>query len=46
LKNDVYKVPQMIDSKIAALKLKSMGIKIDVLTKEQKKYLSSWEIGT
>lgn len=46
LKNDVYKVPQMIDNKIAALKLKSMGIKIDVLTKEQKKYLSSWEIGT
>ncbi|MFH1413349.1 MAG: adenosylhomocysteinase [Candidatus Omnitrophota bacterium] len=46
LRNDVYKVPEAIDSKIAALKLKSMGIKIDALTKEQKKYLSSWEIGT
>jgi len=46
LKNDVYKVPEAIDKKIAALKLKSMGIKIDSLTKEQEKYLSSWEIGT
>ena len=46
LKNDVYKVPDAIDSNIAALKLASMGIKIDVLTDEQKKYLSSWEMGT
>ncbi|MFZ2937750.1 MAG: adenosylhomocysteinase, partial [Candidatus Omnitrophota bacterium] len=42
----VYAVPDDIDKKIADLKLKSMGIKIDVLTQEQKKYLSSWEIGT
>jgi adenosylhomocysteinase len=46
LRKDVYKVPLEIDEKIAALKLKSMGIKIDGLTKEQKKYLSSWELGT
>lgn len=46
LKNDVFKVPEEIDRKIADLKLKSMGIKIDVLTAEQKKYLSSWEQGT
>ena len=46
LKKEVYKVPQAIDKKIADLKLKSMGIKIDLLTKEQKKYLTSWEIGT
>jgi len=46
LKNDVYKVPDAIDSNIAALKLASMGIKIDTLTAEQKKYLSSWEMGT
>jgi len=46
LKKDVYKVPKDIDEKIAALKLRSMGIKIDSLTQEQKKYLSSWEIGT
>ncbi len=46
LKKDVFKVPEDIDQNIAALKLKSMGIKIDVLTKEQAKYLSSWEMGT
>ncbi|MCK9604114.1 MAG: adenosylhomocysteinase [Candidatus Omnitrophica bacterium] len=46
LKKDVYKVPKDIDEGIADLKLKSMGIKIDTLTAEQKKYLSSWEIGT
>ncbi|MDP2924577.1 MAG: adenosylhomocysteinase [Candidatus Omnitrophota bacterium] len=46
LKNDVYKVPEDIDKNIAVLKLKSMGINIDVLTKEQKKYLTSWELGT
>lgn len=46
LKNDVFRVPQGIDKNIAFLKLKSMGIKIDTLTKEQKKYLTSWELGT
>lgn len=46
LEKKVYKVPDEIDSKIATLKLGSMGIKIDTLTKEQKKYLSSWEEGT
>lgn len=46
LENKVYKVPQNIDKSIAQLKLKSMGIKIDVLTEEQKHYLSSWEMGT
>jgi len=46
LENKVYKVPEDIDKKIAYLKLKSMGIKIDILTSEQKKYLSSWELGT
>lgn len=43
---NVFKVPDDIDRDIARLKLKSMGIKIDVLTAEQKKYLSSWEMGT
>lgn len=46
LKKQVYKVPDDIDENIAALKLKSLGIKIDTLTPEQKKYLASWEIGT
>lgn len=42
----VYPVPRDIDEQIAYLKLKSMGIKIDTLTPEQKKYLTSWEAGT
>lgn len=43
---DVYCVPEEIDSNIARLKLKSLGVKIDTLTKEQENYLSSWEYGT
>jgi len=46
LEGDVYKVPQEIDSRIAEMKLKSMGIRKDTLTAEQTKYLSSWESGT
>ena len=46
LKNKVYPVPKDIDEKIAALKLKSMKIAIDILTAEQKEYLSSWDLGT
>ena len=42
----VYSVPEEIDRKIARLKLKSMGVKIDKLTHEQEEYLSSWEMGT
>jgi adenosylhomocysteinase len=42
----VYSVPEDIDRQIASMKLKTMGITIDTLTPEQKKYLSSWEIGT
>ncbi|MDP3012933.1 MAG: adenosylhomocysteinase [Candidatus Subteraquimicrobiales bacterium] len=46
LKKRVYSVPEEIDEEIAFLKLSSMGIEIDSLTEEQKKYLSSWEMGT
>jgi adenosylhomocysteinase len=46
LENDVYSVPQDIDTEIARLKLNAMGVKIDKLTPEQKKYLASWEMGT
>lgn len=46
LEKRVYNVPAEIDKNIAVLKLKSMGIKIDTLTPEQKKYLASWEEGT
>ncbi len=46
LEKRVYRVPEQIDKEIARLKLESMGIKIDTLTPEQKKYLASWEAGT
>jgi adenosylhomocysteinase len=46
LKNQVYPVPAAIDKEIARLKLAAMGIGIDQLTKEQVKYLASWDIGT
>jgi adenosylhomocysteinase len=46
LEKKVYSVPDDIDREIARLKLKAMGVKIDVLTPEQKKYLSSWQEGT
>ena len=46
LEKKVYKVPDFIDKNIAKLKLESLGVKIDSLTKEQEKYLDSWELGT
>ncbi len=42
----VYSVQKEIDEKVAELKLKSMNVTIDELTAEQKKYLSTWEMGT
>jgi len=46
LRNKVYSLPQKLDAEIARLKLNSEGVKIDKLTKEQKKYLNSWTEGT
>lgn len=46
LEPKVYSVPEEIDKEVARLKLDSMGVKVDDLTEEQKKYLSSWEMGT
>jgi len=46
LHKKVYKIPSDIDTRIAALKLKSMGIKYDTLTQEQIEYLKSWSFGT
>jgi adenosylhomocysteinase len=42
----VHPVPQEIDWEVGRLKLISMGITIDKLTKEQRQYLESWEWGT
>ena len=46
LQNEVYPVPKAIDEEIARLKLKSMNVEVEVLTEEQKKYMSSWDLGT
>ncbi|MCI0527196.1 MAG: adenosylhomocysteinase [Nitrospira sp.] len=46
LERRVYPVPHDVDQEIARLKLEAMGIHIDKLTKEQEKYLASWEMGT
>ncbi|MCB2185460.1 MAG: adenosylhomocysteinase [Deltaproteobacteria bacterium] len=46
LGKEVYTVPLNIDQEVARLKLSAMNVKIDTLTAEQEKYLSSWEMGT
>jgi adenosylhomocysteinase len=42
----VHLLPQAVDTEIASLKLRALGISIDTLTPEQLEYLSSWETGT
>ncbi len=42
----VHRTPAVIDREIARLKLETMEIGIDTLTEEQRKYLSSWDLGT
>jgi adenosylhomocysteinase (EC 3.3.1.1) len=44
LKPGVFEIPGSIDRKIAMKKLESMGIRIDSLTEEQERYLSSWNV--
>jgi adenosylhomocysteinase len=46
LERKVYVVPREIDLEIARLKLASMGVEIDSLTREQESYLASWRHGT
>jgi adenosylhomocysteinase len=46
MENKVITLPVELDDEIARLQLDTMGIKIDILTEEQKKYLDSWEEGT
>lgn len=46
LQNKVYGVPEEIDREVARRKLKTMGIRIDKLTREQIKYMKSWKEGT
>ncbi|MEO0253024.1 MAG: adenosylhomocysteinase [candidate division WOR-3 bacterium] len=46
LEKKVYVLPEEIDRRIAILKLKTMGIEIDELKEEQRRYLESWREGT
>ncbi len=46
LKPQVYNVPQELDQMVARTKLKVMGVRIDELTAEQRKYLQGWQEGT
>ena len=46
LERQVYRVPQELDARVAQLKLAAMGIAIDTLTEEQRRYLTSWQEGT
>jgi len=46
LKPDVYDVPKEIDREVARLKLETMGVRIDTMTKEQEAYVRGWSEGT
>jgi len=46
LEPEVYDVPDHLDDLVARLKLETMGIKIDKLSKEQQIYVRSWKEGT
>jgi adenosylhomocysteinase len=42
----VHILPQEVDTEIAGLKLRALGLNIDTLTAEQVEYMTSWEMGT
>ncbi len=46
LEAKVYEVDEVIEKRVANLKLASMGVSIDTLTEEQKNYLDAWQHGT
>lgn len=46
LEPGVHLLPKEVDTEIASLKLRALGLKIDVLTAEQIEYIASWETGT
>jgi len=39
-------VPEAIDREVARLKLAALGITLDEMTEEQKRYAGSWQSGT
>ncbi|MEX2116419.1 MAG: adenosylhomocysteinase [Bacteroidota bacterium] len=46
LENKVYDIPAEQDQEIATVKLRTMGLSIDTLTKEQIKYMTDYSAGT
>ena len=46
LENRVHDVPSDIDRRVAELKLRALGVGLERLTSEQKRYLTSWQLGT
>jgi adenosylhomocysteinase len=42
----VHLLPAEVDTEIASLKLRALGVSIDTLTAEQLEYITSWETGT
>jgi adenosylhomocysteinase len=42
----VHGVPDEVDEEVARLKLETLGLEIDALTKAQRAYLASWREGT
>jgi adenosylhomocysteinase len=46
LSNSVHVLPEILDRKIATLKLKSLGVNIDTLSERQKAYMAGWKEGT
>ncbi|MDR0198907.1 MAG: adenosylhomocysteinase [Methanomassiliicoccaceae archaeon] len=46
MERKVYSIPEEMDAEIARIKLRTMGVSIDELTDEQKRYMDGWEEGT
>jgi adenosylhomocysteinase len=46
LEPGVHRIPHDLDREVARLKLEAMGVAIETLTPEQRRYLDSWEEGT
>jgi adenosylhomocysteinase len=46
LEPGVHGVPERIDREVARLKLESLGVEIDSLNADQRRYLQGWEQGT
>ena len=46
LEPKVYSMPEELDRRVAALKLAGMGLRIDTLSEEQRKYITGWTEGT